>query len=96
MVGDEAWKELEYAEVIDDDFLPEIGSRVFGNIFVVQLDAQNIDTVQKTKINVCMLDWTDIQNGYYKYQVFFREEKIHVKIIFNDFLYAEVVFARET
>lgn len=96
MVADETWKELEYAEVIDDDFFPEIGSRVFGNIFVVQLDAQNIDTAQKAKINVCMLDWTDIQNGYYKYQAFLREEKIYVKIIFNDFLYAEVVFARET
>lgn len=69
---------------------------MFGNIFVVQLDAQNIDTAQKTKIKMCMLDWTDIQNGYYKYQAFLREEKIYVKIIFNDFLYAEVVFARET
>lgn len=96
MVDDDTWKKLEYAEMIDYDFLPEVGSRVFGNIYVVQLDAQDIDNTQKTKINVCMLDWTDIQNGYYKYQAFLREEKIYVKMIFNDFLYAEVVFGRET
>jgi hypothetical protein len=94
MVGDETWKNLEYAEVIDD-FLPEIGSRVFGNIYVIQLNAQDIDKAQQTQINVCLLDWTDIQNGYYKYQAFLREGKIFVKIIFYDFLYVEVVFAHE-
>lgn len=96
MVDDDTWRGLEYAEVIDNDFLPEVGSRVFGNIYVVQLDAQDTDNAQKAKINVCMLDWTDIQNGYYKYQAFLREDKIYVKMIFNDFLYVEVIFDRET
>lgn len=93
MIDDDEWEELEYAEMIG--ILPEVGSRVFGNIYVIQLDTQAVDNRQKAKINLCMLDWTDIQKGYYKYQAFLRQEKIYVKMIFNDFLYAEVVFSCE-
>ena len=41
-----------------------------------------------------MVDWVDIQDGYYKYQVYFKNDKIWVKMIFQDFLYCEVIFSR--
>lgn len=95
MLDEEKWKNLECVEVIDNDCLPEIGSRGFDNIYVIQLGMQAIDGEQRAKANMCILDWVDIQDGYYKYQAFLREETIFVRMIFNDFLYAEVTFERE-
>lgn len=94
MLSDSEWLGLEYAEVIDEDVLPELGSREFRNIYVVQMPIQNFETGEMSLLSTCLLDWTDVQDDFYKYQVFFRENRIHVKIILKDFLYVEVVFER--
>ena len=88
------WENLEYAEVVNDCILPEIGSRIFRNIYVVEMKMQSIKTGEEGILPVVMVDWTDVQDGFYKYQVYFKDDKIWVKMIFRDFLYCEVVFSK--
>lgn len=88
------WEALEYAEVISDEPVPEIGSRTFQNIYVVEASIKSEGKDEFTSVPVLMVDWIDLQDGYYKYQVYFKNDKIWVKMIFQNFLYCEVVFSR--
>lgn len=90
----EQWKDLEYAEVINDQPVPEIGSRAFRNIYVVEALMNSSEGDEINTKPLLMVDWVDIQDGYYKYQVYFKNDKIWVKMIFQDFLYCEVIFSR--
>lgn len=87
------WEGLEYAEMINNEPMPEMGSRAFRNIYVVGIRGWSIKKEKEVMIPVVMVDWSEIQNGFYKYQVYFKDNKIWVKMIFRDFLYCEVVFA---
>ena len=40
-----------------------------------------------------LMDWVDVQEGFYKYQVYFKNGQVWVKMIIRDFLYCEVVMA---
>lgn len=87
------WNDLEYAEVINNEILPEIGSRVFRNIHGVQLSLKGVKTEDtQKKLNLVMMDWTDIQDGIYRYIAFFNDDKLIVKMIIMDYLYGEVAF----
>ena len=95
MLDNETWEGLECVEIINEDIMPELGSRVFRNIYVLQMPLLEVKTGDKKFMNVCVLDWTDVQEEQYKYQAFIKQDKICVKMIFKEFLYAEVVFERE-
>lgn len=90
------WENLEYAEVINDEVLPEIGSRTFRNVYVVQAKMRTVHAEKEAIVPVLMTDWTDIQDDFYKYQVYLKSNKIWVKMIFRSFLYCEVVFSPNT
>ena len=75
------WNSLEYAEVITDEVLPEMGSRAYRNIYVVQVEAKQIGNGSSMCIPLVMVDWVDVEEGVYKYQVFEKEGKIWVKMI---------------
>lgn len=97
-LSEEEWGNLEYAELINDDFLPELGSRVFRNIYVIQIHLMSSSKSQGKEnkmINACFMDWTEVQDGFYKYIAFMRDDKIIVRIIIKEFLYVEVVFQKE-
>ena len=51
-------------------------------------------TEENFDLSAVVVDWVDIQDGYYKYQVYFKEDRIWVKMIFQNFLYCEVVFSQ--
>ena len=53
---------------------------------------QNGSNKENVMLPMVMVDWTEIQNGFYRYQVYIRDGNIWVKMIIRDFLYAEVVF----
>lgn len=95
-VSQQDWQGLEFAEVINNDFLPEVGSRIFRNIYVVEAVMQNGSNKENVMLPMVMVDWTEIQNGFYRYQVYIRDGNIWVKMIIRDFLYAEVVFTQIT
>lgn len=88
------WEDLEYAEVINNEPLPEIGSRAFRNIYVVQAEMKSVKANEYAMLPMVMVDWEDVQDDYYKYQVYFKDNKIWVKMIFREFLYCEVVFSK--
>lgn len=94
-VSEEEWDDLEYAEAMDDKMLPEMGSRAFRNLFVVQLPLQSLEGNSVKNFNLLLLDWTDIQNGVYRYVAYIdTSNRLVVKMIIMDFLYGEVVFQR--
>ena len=91
-VSEEAWNDLEYAELLNDRLLPELGSRVFRNIYVISPLLKTLDGNNEQATNLCFLDWTDIQDGIYRYIAYFEDDRLIVKMILMDFLYGEVVF----
>ena len=92
MVNEAEWNDLEYAEVMNDKMLPEIGSRVFRNLIALQIPLISVETEESSNLNLVMMDWTDIQDGVYRYISYLDGNKLVVKMIIMDYLYGEVVF----
>lgn len=86
------WQELERMEIISDEILPEIGSRAFRNIYVVEMKTKSADG-EGCRMPMLLMDWVDVQEGFYQYQVYFKNGQVWVKMIIRDFLYCEVVMA---
>lgn len=49
-------------------------------------------TKEQSNLNLTMMDWSDIQDGVYRYIAYFEGDKLIVKMIIMDYLYGEVVF----
>ena len=86
------WNDLEYPEPMNDKMLPEMGSRVFRNFCVLQMPLVSFETKEQLNLNLTMMDWTDIQDGAYRYLAYFEDDKLVVKMIIMNYLYGEVVF----
>lgn len=95
LLSKEQWEGLEYAELIHNEPLPEIGSRVYRNVYVVQVPLMDINGKSNKLLEACFMDWTDVQDGNYKYIAFMHGDQIIVKIIIKEFLYAEIVFEQD-
>ncbi|MCH5324205.1 MAG: hypothetical protein J1E39_03225 [Eubacterium sp.] len=91
-ISETEWEKLECAEVMNDKMLPEIGSRVFRNIFVVQPILEKMEGDGELDFGLFMMDWADIQDDMYRYITYLDRDKLVVKMIIMDFLYGEVVF----
>lgn len=94
-VSEEEWNNLEYAEVMNNKILPVVGSRVYRNLLVLQLPLKSFENNSDANLNLLMMDWTDIQDGEYRYLAYLNDDKLIVKMIILDFLYGEVVFQRK-
>lgn len=94
-VDDETWLSLETIEPIDNEVLPEVGSRAFRNMYVLDMIHNNSDDGSKYIEHHLFMDWTDIQNGVYKYIALYNGDRIIVKMIIRDYLYAEVTFQKQ-
>ena len=86
------WDSLETIELIENDVFPEVGSRAFRNMCVLNISNGNADN-SLTNHHLFM-DWTYIQDGVYRYIALYDEDSIVVKMIIRDYLYAEVVFRK--
>lgn len=76
--------------------MPEIGSRVFDRMMVIELDMEPVlDHEQTLKQKLIFLDWVDVQDTKYAYTCYRFGDKIVVKIIISDFLHAKVVISTE-
>lgn len=72
--------------------LPEVGSRVYERILIVELNLTSIhDSEQKLIAPLLLLDWVDVQDTKYTYTCYKFGNEIIVKIIINDFMYAKVI-----
>lgn len=94
MLSKEKWEKLKVLEDFNEKVTPELGSREFRNIYVLQKPKQEEDCIEENTLNVCVLDWTVVQEGQYMYKAFLEQDKICVKMIFMDFLYVGVVFEK--
>ena len=78
---------------LNDKILPRIGSRVFERIHVIETTMKSANDLSNLKVSFAVMDWSDIQDGKYRYVCWLEEAKIKVKIVIDEFLFAEVVFA---
>lgn len=77
---------------IGGELLPEIGSRVYERMIVLELSLADVhDPGQR----LVLLDWVDVQESKYTYTSYRFGNDIVVKMIINDFMYAKVVINSE-
>ena len=77
---------------IGEEPLPEIGSRVFDRVMVIEMGMISVLYQEQTlRHELILLDWVDVQDAKYTYTCYKFGDKIIVKIIISDFLYAKVV-----
>jgi hypothetical protein len=95
-LSDEIKSDFDCAIPIDQFILPEIGSRIYDHIFVVQLPLVNVSNPSDYKnVGTIFLDWTDVQNETYRYITLYTGTKIHVYIVIDEFLFAAITFRNE-
>lgn len=95
MTADEK-KQYDSFIFINDKRVPEIGSRVFDKIFVLEPVLQRIDNGEQSELQMLVMNWTDIQEHNYRYIAWLENNNFfHVKIVIHDFLYAEIIFDRD-
>lgn len=94
-VEENVWDSIGRVECIADCILPEIGSRCFRNIRVLEVVMENIENYNRETRQQLILVWNIVQEGNYEYVAYLnRHREMIVKIIIMDFLYAEIIYAR--
>lgn len=80
-------------EDLSDSLLPEVGSRVYDKLRVLEMVlSQADDPEQKIPIRQVVLLWSEIQEGNYRYMCFIKGDSLIVKIVIHEFLYATIIF----
>lgn len=92
LLSEETIDNYDCAADIQNCILPEIGSRVYENVFPVQIPIAHIDGVGTYVLRSVLLDWTDIQDSTYRYIAVFAGNMIQVNIVIDEFLFATVFF----
>ncbi len=78
---------------MNDKQMPEIGSRVFDKICVLEPVLQALTSEEKNKAPLIIMLWSDIQEHNYRYIAWLENDHtFHVKIVIHDFLFAEIIF----
>lgn len=78
---------------MNDKQVPEMGSRVFDKIRVLEPVLQEINSKEQLKVPMVIMLWSDIQEHNYRYVAWLEnDDTFHVKIVIHDFLYAEIIF----
>lgn len=80
-------EEIDSCFILNNQPLPEVGSRAYDHIYVVEATLENGEV-----ISVCLLDWIDVQDGSYRYTSYSLGQIIIVKLVISDFLYAVITF----
>jgi len=73
--------------------LPEIGSIGYEHIFALETTLRSVDTGEEKRIAAYFTFWNDVQDGTYRYLCSHKVDKLVVKIVIYEFLYAVIVFS---
>ena len=85
-------EDFESAIVLNDKLLPEIGSRAYERIMVMEVSAQSQEQPDQTvTVPLMLLDWVDVQESRYLYTCYNLSDAIVVKMIISDFLFVSVI-----
>ncbi|KIL27418.1 hypothetical protein B4133_0195 [Bacillus altitudinis] len=76
---------------INDTIFPIIGSRVINQIYVLELKMLTEDNTEIYE-PFAVMNWIDVQDNNYRYICWLDGKNINVKIVIDEFMYAEVVF----
>ncbi len=80
---------------MSDKVLPELGSRVFDRIYVIEAVPQHTGSSIQIRTPIVVMDWNDVQIGKYSYIAWIeRDGKFHVKIKINNFLFSHLLFSQ--
>lgn len=85
-------KEFHMPVYMNDKVLPELGSRVYDNIYVIEPVLTPVNGGESKIISSAIMLWTVIQEGNYEYIAWIEDDKMHVKIAIHDFVFSHVVF----
>lgn len=85
-------KEFLMPVMMNDKILPELGSRVFDNIYVLEPVLSPVSGDEDKKIAFAIMLWTVVQENNYEYVAWIQDDKFHVKIAIHNFLFSHVVF----
>lgn len=77
---------------ITNTILPEIGSRIFDKIFVLEANIQAINSTDKLRPKGLFLDWTVVQEKNYRYICYRDGENIWVRIVMKETFFAYALF----
>jgi hypothetical protein len=81
----------EASQVVE--LLGEIGSRQSQRLLVMQVNLKD-DTGDKRSLGLVINDWTEVQEGCYRYLAVDDGDEISIKIVIGEYLACEVVWAR--
>ncbi|MGO4498591.1 hypothetical protein AB4114_22175 [Paenibacillus sp. 2RAB27] len=78
---------------ISGELFPEIGSRVYDRVIVLDLDLVAVNNEeQKLSTHLVLLDWVNVQDSMYSYTSYRFGDEIIIKMIISDFFYTMVTF----
>ncbi|MDG0810609.1 hypothetical protein [Cohnella rhizosphaerae] len=81
---------------LNDQLLPEVGSRAFERIQFLEINlTAKHNSEQQIIVPLILLDWVDVQDNKYLYTCYRFGDETLVKMIINDFLYSKAVLKVE-
>ena len=85
--------DYEGFEDLSDSLLPEVGSRVYDKVRVLEMILRQFDDPEQNfPVRQVVLLWSEIQEENYRYICFIKDNSLVVKIVIHEFLYATVIF----
>lgn len=60
-------KQFDDLILMNDKIVPEIGSRVFDKILVLEPVLERVDNGEQSKLHILVMNWSDIQEHNYRY-----------------------------
>lgn len=76
---------------MDGKLLPEIGSRAFHNIYVIEpVDKDSLTSKDIADRQVVTL-WTTVQENNYEYIVWIEHNGIHIKMAIHNFVFTHII-----
>jgi hypothetical protein len=93
-LSQEVMDDFNAINIVNDLLWPEIGSRIYENFYAITFSLNEVNGDNSTSLGGCFFDWVEIQSGVYRYITNFASDEIQVKIVIDEFLFAEVVYRR--
>lgn len=85
--------EIDAIDAIEPVLLfPEIGSIGYEHIFALETTLRAVETNEEKMVAAYFTFWNDVQDGNYRYLCSHKVDKLLVKIVIYEFLYAVTVF----
>lgn len=84
--------DIDSCLVLENEFLPEVGSRIYDKYRVATVALKNEETSEVSNISMLVLDWIEIQEETYRYLVFYKGDYRIVRIIIDEYFFIEAIF----